>query len=111
MLFKERAIKYDFFLTLNLIWIIAVSLLDHYLTIKFQDVIRDVEQNPIGNYLMDHGGIELFMTTKMGCLWIVCCILLSIYQDSRAKAYICALALSLAQFILVVYFIWGHHLQ
>ena len=110
MLFKERAIKYDFFLTLNLIWIIAVSLLDHYLTIKFQDVMRDVEQNPIGNYLMDQGGVELFMTTKMGCLWIVYCILLSIYQDSKIKAYICALALSAAQLLLVLYFIWGHHL-
>ena len=110
--FKERAIKYDVFMAANFLWILLVSLLDHYLTIKLQDTILEEEQNPVGKFLiLLDNGVALFMTIKMLCLWIIFFILLSIYNDSKIKAYICTIALSIAQFLLVLYFTWGHHLQ
>lgn len=110
--FKERAIKYDVFMAANFLWILLVSLIDHYLTIKLQDTILEEEQNPVGKFLIElDDGVALFMTIKMLCLWIIFFILLSIYNDSKIKAYICTIALSIAQFLLILYFIWGHHLQ
>ena len=110
--FKERAIKYDVFLLANFLWILLVSLVDHYLTIKLQEVIFEAENNPVGKFLIElDDGVALFMTIKMLCLWIIFSILLSIYNDSKMKAYICTITLSIAQFLLVLYFIWGHHLQ
>ena len=106
---KERAIKYDVFMGANFLWVLLVSLVDHYLTIKLQEGILDAEQNPIGKFLMRiDGGVALFMTTKMLCLWVIFFILLSIYKDSKIKAYICVAALSIVQLLLVVYFLYGH---
>ena len=110
--FKERAIKYDVFMAANFLWILLVSLIDHYLTIKLQDTILEEEQNPVGKFLIElDDGVALFMTIKMLCLWIIFFILLSIYNESKIKAYICTIALSITQFLLILYFIWGHHLQ
>ena len=110
--FKERAIKYDMFMAANFLWVLLVSLVDHYLTIKLQDGILDAEQNPIGKILMRiDGGVALFMTSKMLCLWVIFFILLSIYKDSKIKAYICITTLSVAQLLLVFYFLYGHLLQ
>ena len=110
--FKERAIKYDVFMAANFLWILLVSLVDHYLTIKLQDVILEAEKNPVGKFLIElDDGVALFMTIKMLCLWIICIILLSMYKDSKIRAYICMTTLSIAQLLLILYFIWGHHLQ
>ena len=110
--FKERAIKYDVFMAVNFLWILLVSLVDHYLTIKLQDIILESEQNPMGKFLIQRdGGVALFMTTKMLCLWIIFFILLSIYRDSKIKAYICVTALSVVQLLLVFYFLYGHLLH
>ena len=48
--FKERAIKYDVFMAANFLWILLVSLIDHYFTIKLQDTILEEEQNPVGKF-------------------------------------------------------------
>ncbi len=110
--FKERVIKYDAFMAANFLWILLVSLVDHYFTIKLQDIILETEQNPIGTFLiLIDSGVALFMTVKMLCLWIICIILLSIYNDSKIKAYICITALSITQLLLVIYFFYGHLLQ
>jgi len=110
--FKERAIKYDVFMAANFLWVLLVSLVDHYLTIKLQDGILDAEQNPVGKFLIQvDGSVALFMTAKMLCLWIIFFILLSIYKDSKIKAYICVSALSIVQLFLVFYFLYGHLLQ
>ena len=110
--FKERAIKYDVFMAANFLWVLLVSLIDHYLTIKLQATILQTEQNPIGKYLIQKdGGVALFMTTKMLCLWVIFFILLSIYKDSKLKAYICVSVLSIVQAALIVYFLWGHLLH
>ena len=110
--FKERAIKYDVFMAANFLWILLVSLVDHYFTIKLQDTILEEEQNPLGRslILLDEG-VALFMTVKMLCLWVIFFILLSIYRDSKLKAYICVSVLSIVQAGLVIYFIWGHLLH
>ncbi len=110
--FKERAIKYDVFMAANFLWILLVSLIDHYLTIKLQDTILQEEQNPVGKFLiLIDNGVALFMTIKMLCLWIICIILLSMYKDSKLKAYICVSVLSIVQAGLIVYFFWGHLLH
>ena len=110
--FKERAIKYDVFMAANFLWILLVSLVDHYLTIKLQTTILQTEQNPIGKYLIQKdGGVALFMTVKMLCLWVIFFILLSIYKDSKIRAYICITALSIVQLLLIIYFLYGHLLQ
>ena len=110
--FKERAIKYDAFMAANFLWILLVSLIDHYLTIKLQDTILEEEQNPVGKFLiLIDNGVALFMTIKMLCLWIICIILLSIYKDSKIRAYVCITALSIVQLLLIIYFLYGHLLQ
>ena len=110
--FKERAIKYDVFMAANFLWVLLVSLVDHYLTIKLQTTILQTEQNPIGKYLIQKdGGVALFMTVKMLCLWVIFFILLSIYKDSKIRAYICITALSIVQLLLIIYFLYGHLLQ
>ena len=110
--FKERAIKYDVFMAANFLWILLVSLVDHYLTIKLQEVILEAEKNPVGKFLIElDDGVALFMTIKMLCLWIICIILLSMYKDSKLKAYICVSVLSIVQAALIVYFLWGHLLH
>lgn len=110
--FKERAIKYDMFMGANFLWVLLVSLVDHYLTIKLQYGILDAEQNPIGRILIRiDGGVALFMTAKMLCLWVILFILLAIYKDSKIKAYICVAVLSVVQLLLVIYFWCGHLLQ
>ena len=110
---KMRTIIYDRFILISFAWVWLVSMLDHYLTIKLQDTIAKDEHNPIGRFLieLDSGSVALFMTAKMACLWVIAAIILSIYKDSKIRAYICIIALSTCQLLLLLYFFWGHTLN
>jgi len=110
---KMRTVIYDRFILISFAWIWLVSMLDHYLTIKLQQTIAKDEHNPIGRFLieLDSGSVALFMTTKMVCLWIIAGIILSIYKDNKKRAYICVIALSLSQLLLLLYFFWGHNIH
>ena len=108
--FGMKRIAYDKFLVFAFMWVWAISMLDHYMTIKLQENILEYEQNPLGTFLInfDSGSVALFMTAKMICLWGIAAIILSIYQENKTKAYICIGTLSMAQFLLLLYFMWGH---
>mgnify|MGYP003117759337 CR=1 FL=1 len=107
---KMRSIIYDRFIVISFAWIWFISMLDHYLTIKLQQVIIHDEKNPIGLFLieLDSDSVALFMTVKMMCLWVIAGVILSFYQENKTLAYICVIALSIVQFFLLLYFFWGH---
>ena len=90
------------------LWIWGVSMLDHYLTIKLQQVIVSEEQNPVGSWLLelDGGNPALFMTVKMSLLWVVALILLCVYKWRPKVALVCLVALSIAQLFLVAMFLY-----
>ena len=107
---KMRSILYDRFIVISFLWVWLISMLDHYLTIKLQQVIIHDEKNPIGLFLieLDSGSVALFMTAKMMCLWIIAGVILSFYHKNKTLAYVCVVALSIVQFFLLLYFFWGH---
>mgnify|MGYP003151688442 CR=1 FL=1 len=55
-----------------------ISVYDTYLSIIYSPQLRQSEQNPLGIYLLDVGGLELFITTKAVAtiLSIICCVIL-----------------------------------
>jgi hypothetical protein len=105
--------KFNVPIILGLLWVIMVSMLDHYYTIKLQENILDYEQNPIGTYLikLDSGSVALFMTVKMICLWILVIAIITLYNIKKLYAYISLISLCIAQLLLIIYFLYGHLLQ
>ena len=105
--------KFNVPIILGLLWVIMVSMLDHYYTIKLQENILDYEQNPIGTFLikLDSGSVALFMTVKMICLWILVITIITLYNIKKLYAYISLISLCIAQLLLIIYFLYGHLLQ
>lgn len=101
--------KFNAPIIFGLLWVIMVSMLDHYYTIKLQENILDYEQNPIGTFLikLDSGSVALFMTLKMICLWLLVITILILYNIKKLYAYISLTSLCIAQLLLLIYFIWG----
>lgn len=87
-------------------WVLLVSLVDHYLTIKLQETILTAEKNPLGIILIeaDNGSVALFMTLKMAFLWVIYFFLLNIYKVKKIYALVPLAVLSIVQLILVFYF-------
>jgi hypothetical protein len=81
-------------------------MLDHYLAIKFQESILELEWNPLGVFLihLDAGSIALFMTLKMGFLWLIAAIILKLYNYKKKYAYSAIVVLSFAQLLLTIFF-------
>jgi len=94
-----KTLYYDKILVAGFIWILLISLIDHYLTIKFQANVISNEQNPIGAWLImaDGNSVALFMTLKMAGLWVIAATLLKLYKTKPRSAYLGLAALSLAQ--------------
>ena len=88
------------------LWVLLVSMVDHYYTIKLDHSILLEERNPVGLYLinLDGGSVALFMTIKMISLWIIGLILYILYKRKRSYAWAGLLSLSLVQLLLVYYF-------
>ena len=86
-------------------WIILISLIDHYLTIKLSDTIIDMERNPIGVFLidLDGGSVALFMTLKMLFLWVIFGIILLMYRWKKCYAWIALKTLAMIQTFLLLY--------
>jgi|TARA_Y100000593_G_C4306862_1_gene336186 hypothetical protein len=100
---------YDKIILWGFIWILLVSLLDHYLTIKLQDSILQFEWNPLGVFLIeaDRGSVALFMTLKMAFLWPIAAIILWLYQFNKKFAYTAIISLSFVQALLILFFLCG----
>jgi hypothetical protein len=88
------------------IWVLLVSMIDHYYTIKLEHTILLEERNPVGLYFinLDGGSVALFMTIKMISLWGIGLILYILYKRKRAYAWAGVISLSIAQLLLVYYF-------
>ena len=102
-------LEYDRIILWGFIWILLVSMVDHYLAIKFQDSILEFEWNPLGVLLieLDAGSVALFMTLKMGFLWAVAAIILRLYQFKKKYAYAAIATLSFVQLLLMIFFLQG----
>jgi hypothetical protein len=100
-------LQYDRILLWGFVWILLVSMVDHYLAIKFQNSILEFEWNPLGVLLihLDEGSVALFMTLKMGFLWVVAAIILRLYQFKKKYAYVAVAALSFVQLLLMIFFL------
>ena len=102
----------DLVFSLCFCWVLLISMVDHYLTIKFQDTILGDEKNPIGLFLihLDGGSVALFMTLKMIFLWLIYFILVKLYMINRVYSITALLVLSLIQLILFMYFVgfWNY---
>jgi len=102
-------IQYDRILLWGFIWVLLVSMLDHYLAIKFQENLLSYEWNPLGILLikLDAGSVALFMTLKMGFLWGIAAVIVRLYSWKKEAAYASIVALCIVQFLLMIFFIFG----
>ena len=102
----ERLMRDNIALGTMMLWVWAVSMVDHYLTIKLQQQIMTHEKNPLGLLLLgaDGGSVALFMTVKMIGLWLIFFITLGLYRWRKPYGLSAMLLLSLIQLYLVMYF-------
>ena len=56
---------------------------------------------------LDGGSVALFMTIKMGFLWVIAGIILKLYEYKKKYAYAAIGVLSLLQLILIFFFLLG----
>lgn len=78
-----------------------VSVYDNAATYTFRDTIRETEENPAGRWLIDQGGVSLFVTVKaMTTLLVVGICLRLIYSD---KYKIVIVAVCIFQILLFLY--------
>ena len=103
-----KRLKLPLFIAL-FIWVLVVSMMDHYYTIKLDHFILVEERNPVGLYFinLDGGCVALFMTIKMISLWFIGLILYILYQRKRSYAWAGLISLSIAQLLLVYYFFFA----
>ena len=90
---------------LLLVIVAAVAAYDVYLSIKFQDVLFAMEENPIGRWLiaLDEGDVALFMTAKMIGVTAVVLTLPAIYRFRRSWGLLTVTALASFQSWLFYY--------
>ncbi len=77
----ERHILKECLVPLSIVMIAAVSLYDTYLIYRFQSEIIDMEENPVGLWLLDLGGghIGVFVRTKLAGTICVLATLLTMW--------------------------------
>lgn len=87
-------------------WIFITSMIDHWVTIKFQKTIVEAEENPVGLFLIhiDGDGVALFMTLKMIGLWGIYYILTHLWNWRPRVAILSASILSAIQFFVMCYY-------
>ena len=92
--------------------IVIVAAIDTYWLSKNRSFIIDVEQNPIGQYLisLDDGDVSVFILCKIIGTYTVICMLYTILYHSPKHAIGIAIMLALAQLILL-YYLYKFQLQ
>ena len=87
------------------IWIAAVSVHDAVLVVVNHEVIEQYEQNPLGRWLIQrHGGeVWLFVFVKLAGTAAVCAALVSLYHYRTALALTVASAVAAFQLLLLCY--------
>ena len=88
----------------TLLWVIAViSCVDLYWAIRIGDVLLDFELNPLGVYLMELGGLSLFMAAKMLGTILSLSILYWLYKRKPKIAWCVIIPVALSQVLLFYY--------
>ncbi len=82
-----------------------VSVHDAALVVTNHEVIHEVEQNPIGVWLLDlqDGQVWLFVTVKLVSTALVCAVLITLYKHQRRIAMTVAASLVCFQLSLLCY--------
>lgn len=85
--------------------ILSVSVHDTLLIITNHEVIGQVEQNPVGVWLLDlqDGSIWLFVAVKLIATSLVVAIIVSIRRKHRKLGTVVACALAVFQIVLLIY--------
>jgi hypothetical protein len=88
-----------------LLLIAGISVHDAWLLVVNQDVIYELEQNPIGRWLirLDSGSVAMFVTVKLLTTAIVCAILATLFYHSRRLGWAVAWPIALFQTSLLTY--------
>ena len=88
-------------------WLIIgiISSIDIYWAITNQDMMMELEENPVGRYLIekDDGSIALFMCVKVAGTVIALGSLVILYHWKKKYAWPIIIALTIAQFWLLHY--------
>ena len=88
----------------TLLWVIAViSCVDLYWAIRIGDVLLDFELNPLGVYLMEVGGLALFMAVKMFGTILSLFILYWLYKRKPKMSWCVIIPVVLLQISLFYY--------
>ena len=101
---RKVKIKDVFFEFLCLI-IVAVSTVDFYYLGKTRCVIMELEQNPVGRYLieLDKGDISIFMAAKFFGTIVALYLLFKLKNLGLKHIFLITSIVALAQIILLIY--------
>lgn len=82
-----------------------ISSIDLYWAIKNQHLMLEMEENPIGQWLLakDNGDVALFMGVKMAGTTLALGVLIFLYHYQRRLAWISVITLTVLQFCLLHY--------
>jgi hypothetical protein len=98
-------------LLMSILWMFIglVAAYDTYLSIKYQEVLRFQELNPMGQWLMDYdgGSVAAFMGCKFVGTLLVLGIIQLLYLHKRAMGLAVATALAGLQGMLAMYLTFG----
>src|SRR6185437_2869852 len=83
----------------------AVSAMDCYLVFRFRDLMWELEENPIGQYLigLDNGNVFVFILTKAAGTVVVMCVLAGLYVYRRRWSFPITGSIAAFQFTLIIY--------
>lgn len=86
-----------------------VSVHDAALVVLNNEVIGEFERNPVGKWLLDLQGGEvwLFVFVKLAATALVCAVLITVFQHRRGYGLITAVALASFQLSLLGYLTLG----
>ena len=82
-----------------------ISSIDIYWSITNQHMLMEMEENPVGRYLIhrEDGSIALFMSIKVAGTILALGILVSLYHWKKKYAWPTIITLTVAQFLLLSY--------
>jgi hypothetical protein len=83
----------------------AVSAMDCYLVFRFRDLMWELEENPIGRYLieLDNGNVTVFILTKAAGTVVVMCVLAGLYVYRRRWSFPITGSIAAFQLTLFIY--------
>ena len=101
----EQAMKSKFILHICCAIIVLVASIDTYWLSKNSDIIIQVEQNPIGQYLieLDNGDVSFFIFCKFIGTYISIAILYFLWPYHPKKVNLISIAVATLQLLLLFY--------